>query len=319
MLNVKENKADIGCVIARFQVHELHPAHRELINTVKSRHSRVFVFLGVSVVLNTLDDPLDFRARKAMLLEEFPDLEIFYIKDIPGDDERWSKKLDDLIRENKQPMQTVTLYGSRDSFLKSYKGVYPVLELESTMFISGTEVRKQVRNNYPADKSYRAGMIAATAYRYPTAYQTVDVAIINQNGEILLAKKPNEKKLRFIGGFSDPRSDSLETDAIRETKEEANVAIGTPIYIGSTLVNDPRYHGVDRIKTALFVAPYIFGRPCGGDDVESVEWRKLDKLTEEDFVDIHKPLFVMLRDNLKYPTIVKYNIDLFVKPEPKVP
>jgi bifunctional NMN adenylyltransferase/nudix hydrolase len=88
-----------------------------------------------------------------------------------------------------------------------------------------------------------------------------------------LARKPDEKKWRFIGGFSDPRTSSLEEDAKREVQEEAGIEVEIISYLGSTLIDDWRYRGEqDKIKTALFLAKYIFGKPEGADDIAEVKW-----------------------------------------------
>ena len=286
--------ADCGIVIGRFQVNELHEAHIDLIESVLKRHDRVILFLGNSIIRNTTNNPLDYRARRAMISEKFPTVEIHYINDVPEDDTRWSKNLDKLIGEQLLPLQTVTLYGSRDSFIKAYKGKYSVCELEATTFISGTEVRRRVCNNYPPTADYRAGMIAATAYRFPTAFQTVDIAVVKESGELLIARKPDQKKWRFIGGFSDPTSPSLEVDAKREVMEESQVEVGDIRYLGSTLIDDPRYrHETDKIKTAFFVAKYIFGKPEGSDDIAAVKWVNINKFDRNEIDTPHQVLVDM--------------------------
>lgn len=224
-------------------------------------------------------------------------MEIHYINDHPSD-AAWSKNLDKLITEQLLPMQTITLYGSRDSFLKCYSGKYTVCELEATTFISGTEVRRRVCNNYPPTADYRAGMIAATAYRYPTAFQTVDIAVVNDKKELLIARKPDEKKWRFIGGFSDPRSVSLEADAKREVSEESGVEVDMIMYLGSTLIDDWRYRGEqDKIKTALFVAKYIYGNPKGADDIAEVKWIPIGTGISKDNIEpLHHVLVDMFNE-----------------------
>ena len=287
---------DVGVIVGLFKVNELHEAHVDLITSVLNKHDRVLVFLGNSTIRNTLNNPLDYRARRTMIADKFPTVEIHYINDNPSDT-AWTKNLDKLIGEQLLPMQTVTLYGSRDSFLKCYTGKFNTCELEATTFISGTEVRRRVCNNYPPTADYRAGMIAATAYRFPTAFQTVDIAVVNDKGELLLARKPEEKKWRFIGGFSDPVSVSLEEDAKREVQEEAGVEVGNITYLGSTLINDWRYRGeIDKIKTALFVAKYVFGKPEGADDVAEVKWVSINNLTKNDIVETHHVLIDMFNE-----------------------
>jgi bifunctional NMN adenylyltransferase/nudix hydrolase len=289
--------ADVGIIVGRFQVNELHEAHIDLINSVIQKHDRVLLFLGNSIIRNTTSNPLDYRARRAMIADKFPNVEVHYINDNPSD-AAWSKSLDKQIGEQLLPMQSVTLYGSRDSFLKAYSGKYNVCELEATTFISGTEVRRRVCNNYPPTADYRAGMIAATAYRYPTAFQTVDIAVVNDKREILLARKPDEKKWRFIGGFSDPRSVSLEADAKREVTEEASIEVDDITYLGSTLIDDWRYRGEqDKIKTAFFIAKYIYGKPEGSDDVAEVKWVPIGTgLTKDNIEPLHHVLVDMFND-----------------------
>lgn len=288
---------DVGVIVGRFQVNELHEAHIDLINSVTQKHDRVLIFLGNSIIRNTTSNPLDYRARRAMIADKFSNVEIHYINDHPSDPV-WSKNLDKLISEQLLPLQTVTLYGSRDSFLKSYSGKYNVCELEATTFISGTEVRRRVSNNYPPTSDYRAGMIAATAYRYPTAFQCVDIAVVNDKKEVLVARKPDEKKWRFIGGFSDPRSPSLEADAKREVSEESGVEVDLITYLGSTLIDDWRYRGEqDKIKTALFVAKYIYGKPEGADDIAEVKWVPIGTGLNKDIIEpLHHVLVDMFND-----------------------
>jgi bifunctional NMN adenylyltransferase/nudix hydrolase len=269
-------KYDFGVIVARFQVHELHPAQRDLIEHVRQNHDKVVILLGLSPLPTTLNNPLDFEARKQMILADFPDVNVLYIRD-QFDDEVWSRKLDEIVNDIGLPGQSVVLYGGRDSFLPHYKGQFPTRELKDTedRFLSGTAVRRAIgKAATKGSPDFRAGVIWASQARFPTAYQCVDIAILNEDGtKVLLGRKPNEKKFRFIGGFSDPRSLSLEEDARREVMEEAGVDITDPEYVGSTRVDDWRYRNEpDCIKTALFKCKYRSGRPQPGDDIEEVRW-----------------------------------------------
>ncbi len=60
------NESEIGVVVGRFQVPELHPAHRDFIKEVESRHSRLIIFVGVHPFPSAKDNPLDFHTRAAM-------------------------------------------------------------------------------------------------------------------------------------------------------------------------------------------------------------------------------------------------------------
>lgn len=290
----KESQYDVGVIVGRFQVHELHEGHRDLIQYVCGRHSKVIIVLGLSPVTPSLSNPLDFEARKQMLLDFAPAVNVIYVTD-QGADAVWSRKLDNAIWGVHNPHQSIVLYGGRDSFIDHYEGEFPTLELTQAEFWSGTAVRKQIaRSSVRNSPDFRAGVVWATSARFPTAYQTVDVAILNEDGQkILLGRKPNEKQFRFIGGFSDPKSDSLETDCRREVAEEAGVEIGDVTYIGSRVQDDWRYRGeADCIKTALFKAKYLHGRPTPGDDIEEVRW--FDLPVRGILTESHVPLMSML-------------------------
>jgi bifunctional NMN adenylyltransferase/nudix hydrolase len=279
IMNVRETPIDVGILIGRFQVHELHEAHKDLIDTVLAKHDRVIIFIGLSPLKNTVNNPLDFNTRKRMIQETYPDVEVYYVKDNPSD-EAWSKSLDREINQFLKPYQTAVLYGSRDSFIPYYSGMFPVKELESTKYISGTEIRKRIANKYTNSAAFRAGAIAASLDRYPTCYPCVDIAIIDRSrGMVLLGKKEGEAELRFIGGFADPKSPNYETDARREVREETGVEVDGLVYVGSTIINDWRYRKeTDKIKTLFFVGTYIHGRPQAADDIAHVEWVELSEL-----------------------------------------
>lgn len=287
-------KAEVGVVIGRFQVPELHEAHIDLIQSVIERHHKVIVFLGLSPCKTTFNNPLDFEARKQMILQRFPDVNVLYIKD-EASDEVWSKKLnaqvDDLLGAN----QTAVLYGSRDSFIPHYTGNLPTVELEPTRFISGTELRKEVSNKVKANPDFRAGVIWAVGNQFPCCLPTVDIAILDKaNNRVLMARKLNEKLYRFVGGFSQPTSESYELDAKRETMEETGLEVADLTYIGSTLIDDWRYRKEqNKIKTMFFVGMYVFGCPTAKDDIAESRWFDLTKLSEFDIVPEHKPLLKM--------------------------
>lgn len=279
MKTLKQAPADVGIIVGRFQIHELHEAHRDLIDSVQHTHNHVIIFVGLSPLRNTPTNPLDFNTRKRMIQETYPNVDVYYIEDNPSD-ELWSKSLDKQIEKWTKPYQTVMLYGSRDSFIPAYSGRYPVTELSSTKYISGTEIRRRIANNFPPTLEFRAGVISASMNRYPTCYTTVDIAIIDKSkGLVLLGQKEHEDGLRFIGGFATPDSPSFETDARREVMEETGVSVDDIIYIGSAQITDWRYKKeTDKIKTMFFEATYQYGPTKAADDIAYVEWVPLSDL-----------------------------------------
>lgn len=148
------NKTEIGILVGRFQTPFLHEGHLEVINNVVANHPRVFIFIGQSPLKCTKNDPLDFNTRRAMLEEHFPEIEVHRIDDT-HDNERWSRELDRQIGLLAGPDQKVTLYGSRDSFIKSYSGRFETVELKPTKYISATEIRKSIGIRSKKSRQFR--------------------------------------------------------------------------------------------------------------------------------------------------------------------
>lgn len=306
-----EQQYDVGVIIGRFQVHALHDAHRELIQFVCDRHDKVIILLGLSPLKVSSNNPLDFEARKQMILADFPDVNVLYIPDRVTN-LAWSRHLDTQITDLVSPGQSAVLYGGRDSFIEHYRGKFPTQELMQSTWMSGKEQRKLIaRSRAKASPEFRAGVIWASQGRFPTAYTTVDIAIVDENARrLLLGRKTDESKWRFIGGFSDPRSDSFEADAIREVREETGLEVGDLRYIGSTKIDDWRYRNEpDCIKTMMFVGKYLHGHPAPDDDIAEVKWFDLpgpggvaDNGAWDQFysqiMPAHRPLMEMLRFNL---------------------
>jgi len=300
-MKLKEDKFTVGVIVGRFQCHELHEAHKELIQTVLNAHPKVLIFLGLSAAKGTTSNPFGFQPRKQMIQEifppaKYPNLTIHYIKDVPSDEE-WSKTLDKQIKDICDDRDSVVLYGSRDSFVPYYKGKFTTRELASERHISGTEIRSKLAEAPQSDPLFRAGAIWATFQRYPTVFTTVDVAIIDvKENKMLLARKTHETKYRFVGGFADTKSESFEADAAREVYEETTLVVN-PKYIGSVKIDDWRYRSeVDKIKTLFYVGYYNNGAARAQDDIAEVRHYDIDKLTEDVFVKEHIPLFKMFKE-----------------------
>lgn len=277
-----EKMFKVGVIVGRFHTHKLHDAHMFLFEQVTKNHSKVIVLLGISAVQNSFNDPLDFEMRKDMILSEFPDIIVSSIKDCHSDI-LWSENLDERIEELISPSQKVIIYGGRDSFIPHYTGKFKVDELEPDIFVSASEIRKEISSSsfkkfikgITPEEAFRAGVIWSTQNRYDTCYATVDIAItrIREGNNILLVRKKNEPFWRLPGGFSDVDSPTYEHDAIREVNEELGIEISKPIYLGSNIVDDWRYKNQkDKIKTLLFKSDYIFGCPKPADDIDEAKW-----------------------------------------------
>lgn len=294
---IETSREDIGIVIGRFQVHELHAGHLELLNYVKNRHSQLIIFLGVPAIKHSRKNPLDVQSRYNMLSSAFPDAKIGFIQDRRYDVD-WSKDLDKHIDMLKNPSQTVCLYGSRDSFIKGYSGSHKTMELKpnrNSCSWSGSEIRDQIKGSVVNSRDFRAGIIYQSYADFPRVVTTVDIAVTDPNYKhLLLVGKPGEKGLRFPGGFAEPSSMCFEDDALRELEEETGIkkVNGEASYIGSARITDWRYKGEpDKIKTIFFHVFAPVQEVKALDDVCLCKWFKLSDVVASDFVNEHQPLW----------------------------
>lgn len=301
---------EVGVIIARFQVPELHPVHRELIDTVCEHHKKVIIFLAVPVVDQTKRNPLDFASRKAMIQSEYPNIAIIPVRD-QRDNKTWSFLLDEKISEpygNRKPL----LYGSRDSFIPYYHGRHQTVELiGNNMDISGTEIRKNVSKETVNSDDFRKGVIYANYGRYPIIMPCADIVIYNPvDDTILLGRKPNENLFRFIGGHVEVTDNSYESAALKELSEEApGITICETVnelkYICSGRINDWRHSKeTSKIFSTLFLATRMSGMAKAADDIEEVKWYKVEDILDYEqysklIVPEHIEFFGKLVDHLE--------------------
>jgi bifunctional NMN adenylyltransferase/nudix hydrolase len=294
----------IGVVIARFQSPYLHDGHKSLIQLVKKNHNKAVIVLGISPVLGSRKNPLDFHTREKMIKRDYPEVVVLPLPDHPLD-KKWSHNLDNLLLHS-FPGSKFKLYGSRDSFIPYYSGKFETVELPETGSHNATIIRDQLSDKVLDSEEFRTGIIYAYSNTYLKVYATVDIAVFRDSkSEILLGRKDIDKKWRLLGGFSDPTDDSYEEAARRELTEECG-PIGTTemTYEKSFRVNDWRYRSEDdKIITALFSSDLIDGSPVGSDDIAEVDWVRLSEipgLMEKNLIaEEHYPQFNWL--------LAKYN------------
>jgi len=306
MRTAEQAKADVGVIIGRWQVDDLHEAHRALVEEVRANHKKVIIFVGLSDILGGIVDPLDYPTRAAMLHLCYHDITVLPIKDT-GCNKEWSKNLDAAIR-TVAPIGTALLYGGRDSFVRHYTGQFETLELDALRHPSGTEIREEVGREVRASSDFRAGVIYSTFNQYPRLNMVVDIAAIctrvgedlKPHSSVLLGRKKGDIGLRFPGGFVNVGDGSLEAAGRRECREETGVFPETMEYLGSWPVADSRMGPRDGMMSAFFLGHVVSeGRIKVEDDLDGAMWLPVEKLREVKWYESHVPMFEALCKRLR--------------------
>ncbi len=299
----QEVKGTVGVLVGRFQTPELLEGHREVLDRFyATKHDRHVIIIGLSVLKNTYENPLDFNLRRDMIWKEYKkDAEIYYLHDCNGDDV-WSEELDAAVEKFAEG-RPVTIYGTHETVVSPYKGKHEVVPLEASSCTNWDEYCRAKGREGLDLKAFRWGACWATRQHYPTGYGTVDCAIFEDDTmtQLYLAKKPKEKLWRFVGGFIDPEKDNdINDTAKREAFEETNLEcriVGTSCY-KTFKVNDWRYaKEKDKIFTHLYIMVKSGGVKRPKDDVSDVKAFDLTRLPEN-FRDWIMPEHRMLFDEV---------------------
>lgn len=292
MLNISGPTGDMGVIVARFQTPYLTEGHRELIETVRSRHAKFAIVLGISPVIPSRNNPLDFSTRLGMLMDAYPDVEVYPQRDNRSD-KIWSQNLDTMLRTT-HPHEKIVLYGSRDSFLKHYTGRMACAELDEIHGINATTARIEAFHSVKASEDFRRGICYAVANAYRKNVLAVDVAVIDQGTRRVLLGRKNEDdhKWRFIGGHVNVGTESGEQCGRREVAEETGAEVGLMEYICSTpIVADWRYRGLPDCMFSIFFAGHYIPSPIkASDDIDDVKWFDFKHIDENMMVSEHHVL-----------------------------
>ncbi len=303
MENINKNQDTIGVIVGRFQTPKLTPGHLSTIGHVYRNHNVTIIIVGTHVSQPTNRNPLPALVRSVMLKRAFPEAIVLQLADQKSD-RLWSAKLDALIKETCKYFtnpENAILYGSRDSFIKSYIGQFLCHELPQFEAHNATELREFARKNIDSSYEFRQGIIYGIGQRHASPYLAVDAAVIRDKTDILLGKKLGEEYYRFIGGFVDSSDKSIQAAAEREVREECGgMIVGNFILIGEARIDDWRYrHDEENIFTNLFICDYISGHAKPTDDISELEWIPLGKLSDTEVVPEHEKLKQILINHLQ--------------------
>lgn len=236
---------------------------------------------------------MDFWARYEMIKASYPTISVLSIEDCESD-AKWSERLDKSI-DTFSGKKRVDLLAGRDNFFSHYSGRHRKVQIAIRTSDSSTEIRRSIfQAGALPSQDFRSGVIYSSLSGYPRVFPTVDIAVTDDDGRVLLGQRHAKDKLRFPGGFVDPTDFNLEVAAKRELMEECDLGVeGDLTYLGSFRVEDWRYKGTpDAIVTTLFHAKRTFGCHKAKDDMASIGWYDpLEVKTAKMICASHQPLY----------------------------
>lgn len=242
-------KKRLGVVVGRFHVPMLHEGHRHVIDTAYTQSDHVIICIGDTGGYPTPRNPLTYEARRAMVHEVYPDATVVMIRD-QWNATVWSRLLDRIITANGGDCaERVLLFGSRDSFLAQYNGIYQTVAVDAVVAPSGTGIRQMIADGvYSGAGLERAGQILYQMTRPPLVYAAVGVAIVDSSRRrvLLNALERDDDHARFIEVpvmFTDT---SLVDVIVQYVNDSMHTNVRrVPTIVGSAFVDDPRYKGSD--------------------------------------------------------------------------
>jgi len=314
----------IGFLVGRFQTPFLIDSQIKILQDFLNQDYNFYgIILGVSATKATKNNPLDFDSRRRMIEEAFPKkFQFGYIKD-EHDDFIWSNHLDDTIfkmlgtyiDKYAFSIDFVTIFGDKSTVLSKYFGKFNTQELNIDK-IDSIEFQKEFVSKKVLDTAaWRAGACWSASNRYPVAYHTVDCAIFDDLSndlscnKVWMAKKTGESKLRFVGGFVDPKDNSSEDAAKRESLEETGMQCSILGYISSRKINDWRYQNEeDKIITSFYALVRQNGIPKANDDIKELYKVDILTLTEEHVMEEHRELLTDLQNWVRTRQVFKDHV-----------
>ncbi len=179
-------------------------------------------------------------------------------------------------------------------------------EMENEMEIS-KETKENLIRGYVIAKivAYRKNN-GIPPIPFPVSFSTVDMICFSQienEGMILLGRKPGQEKWQFPGGFRDPKETSKHA-AKRELMEEVslNIELNRFVFIDDMFIDDIRYrNSPHKVTTNIF---YIYinenemNLAKAADDLGEIKWFSLTELMIDSSIirEIHLPLFELFME-----------------------
>lgn len=238
-----------------------------------------------------------------MLMDRYPGITVLPLNDYQ-DDRVWAQQIDSLL----DPKHTWTGISGPDGFSKAYQAAGGqcdvMIHRQESPLSESTRRRQDIGEHLRIDNLDKRQALIWTAHNlHNQVFPTVDMVCVRDHGmptydnmiepqtDVLVGRKKYEKLFRFPGGFVDLKDASLMDAAKREFYEEVKgIEVADWEYKTSMKIDDWRFKDTQGIMTTIFFCTYVFGKPMAGDDLQDVQWARLESLKPDLFVPAHRPI-----------------------------
>ena len=301
-----ETNEKVVAIIMSLQTPVVDDFYKSLVHSVQldNKDAKLDLIIYTPAVVASKNTPFEYKTVEWMAVCAFDGVfsKIQQIKDC-NDHEKWCSDLDALVPEG------AVIYEFDDAILSAHEydklGKREVKILNSGLAAHEQELREK-NDSETQNLDFRRGMMHAVSIQYDTVFPTVDCVIFQDDtlSKIYMARKPDEKKWRFIGGFADPNDTSYSCAARREAKEETGLDCVCFDWIGSAKIDDWRYRSErNKIITNIFAMKVVGGTPKPDDDIKEI---KLVDVNELSFDDVQPEHHVILEKVKHYITKYKH-------------
>ena len=124
--------------VGRFQ--PLHNGHLDALEYIEEEYDDIVFVIGSAQESGTKDNPWSADERKKILNEIFPDIPLYFLEDVPGDDKEWLENLNTLVGKYD------ALFSGNDWVLdvcRMYQ--VPCKKVKFNLDITGTAIREKLR------------------------------------------------------------------------------------------------------------------------------------------------------------------------------
>lgn len=310
MDNDSETLEKIICVVMTLQTPVVDNMYKNLVYGVQKDNpeAKLVLVVDTPAVVASKNSPFEYKTIEWMARCAFDGAfkEIKQVKEC-NDNEKWCNDLDALLPEDS------IIYEFDDILLSQHEyekyGKLQTVILNTGLAKHEAELRAE-DDSETQTLDFRRGMMHSASIQYDCVFPTVDCVIFSDDtlSKIYLAKKPNEKKWRFIGGFSDPNDTSYSCAARREAKEETGLDCICFDWIGSAKIDDWRYRNErNKIITNIFAMKVVGGEPKAQDDIKEIKLVDINEITIDDIQPEHQVIFEKVKHYItKYKHLQLY-------------